>query len=180
MLKKSTRWKEAGIIADLGGHDECLDVNCAHKLTVGEERVQEILEKLGIVYVHQVNLIGLKDDPSKSFRIADFYLPEHEIFIEYEGGYATASKEGRDNEHKRYFQKKEVYKINRIPCICLYPGDDFALETYIEDGIEDIENENNEVIHYAKNFQEEYSADLDDLEEVLYEAYAESSWENTE
>ncbi len=80
----------------------------------GEDFIAEFLEEEGIKFERYPSLSNLKHD-TKSFRKADFYLPEYKIYIEFLGQW-------NNPEHrKRYKQKMAVYFKNNIPCIYLWP-----------------------------------------------------------
>jgi hypothetical protein len=81
----------------------------------GELFLREYLESEGIKYKTEVQIKGLKKD-SKTYRIADFYLPNYKLYIEFLGKWFVS-----DNEKNRYREKKKVYEENNIPCIFLYP-----------------------------------------------------------
>jgi hypothetical protein len=84
------------------------------KLTEGEAMIGDILFHLNIKFEEQKEIHGLKND-SKSFRIADFYLPKFEVYLEFLGKWD--SPEGKEE----YKHKMAVYKSNNIPCIYIYP-----------------------------------------------------------
>ncbi len=83
------------------------------KISEGEEFIQTYLDGKSVRYVPQYPLF-LKED-TKRYRLADFYLPEYNICIEFFGQYN--SPEGR----KRYYDKKDSYEKNGIKCIYTYP-----------------------------------------------------------
>ena len=81
----------------------------------GELFLQEYFESEGIAYKIEVPIMGLKNDP-KAYRLADFYLPNYGIYVEFLGKWFVS-----ENEKNRYREKKKVYEDNDIPCIFLYP-----------------------------------------------------------
>ena len=81
----------------------------------GEQFVAEYLESQSIKFQTEVKIENLTKD-SKSYRVADFYLPKYKIYIEFNGMWNN-TKEDRE----RYREKKKVYYNNRIPCVYLYP-----------------------------------------------------------
>lgn len=81
----------------------------------GELFLQEYFESEGISYKTEVPIIGLKNDP-KAYRLADFYLSNYGIYVEFLGKWFVS-----ENEKERYREKKRVYEENDIPCIFLYP-----------------------------------------------------------
>jgi len=83
-------------------------------MTEGEEFIVEFLEDNNIKYRREEPIIGLNND-TKNYRVADFYLPEYKVYIEFFGQW------NMDIHKERYREKKEVYFKNQIPCIHLYP-----------------------------------------------------------
>ncbi|RZK09660.1 MAG: hypothetical protein EOO46_13160 [Flavobacterium sp.] len=83
-------------------------------MTEGENFIKEFLDEKKIKYRPQQPIDGLEND-SKSHRIADFYLPEYNVYLEYFGQW------GVDSHKERYREKRQVYISNQIPCILLYP-----------------------------------------------------------
>ena len=83
--------------------------------TSEEEYLINSLELWGIEFEREVKISNLKGD-TKSYRIADFYLPEYKLYIEYFGMY-NSTKEVRI----QYDKKAQVYISNGIPTIFLYP-----------------------------------------------------------
>lgn len=85
------------------------------EMTEGELFICEYLNDKGITFETQVKIENLKGD-SKSYRVADFYLPKYKVYVEYLGQW---------NKHEeaniRYKEKKQVYITNNIPCVYLYP-----------------------------------------------------------
>jgi hypothetical protein len=84
------------------------------ELSEGEELIKEFLDEAGYKYETDVIIERLKEDKSP-YRTADFYLINYKVYIEFLGQW--------DNEvcKKKYLEKKKVYKINKIPCIYVYP-----------------------------------------------------------
>ncbi|TLP75683.1 hypothetical protein [Maribacter sp. ACAM166] len=81
----------------------------------GELFLQEYFDSEGIAYKTEVPIIGLKNDP-KAYRLADFYLPNYGLYVEFLGKWFVSEK-----EKERYREKKKVYSDNDIPCVFLYP-----------------------------------------------------------
>ena len=73
------------------------------ELTVSEQFIAYFLDDLKIKYNPQVKIEDLKND-TKSYRIADFYLPKYKVYLEYLGQWNN-TKEDRD----RYKEKMRVY-----------------------------------------------------------------------
>lgn len=84
------------------------------ELSEGEKFIEEYFLDENIQYEAQKK-IYLKGD-SKSYRVADFYLPKYDVFVEFFGKWNESA-----DERARYREKKDVYFRNRIPCVFLYP-----------------------------------------------------------
>lgn len=94
----------------------------------GEEAVANTLRRMNIKYKREYKIEGLKSD-TKKFRVADFYLPEYDIFVEYEGEWY------HPREKQRYKEKQRVYTLNNIKCIYIYPNDLRRTTKLIQKGI---------------------------------------------
>lgn len=81
----------------------------------GEVLIEEYLEEKNIDYDPEVEIHNLKDDEAK-FRVADFYLPQYKVYMEFFGRWNVSEK-----AKNKYREKIRVYKENKIPCIYLYP-----------------------------------------------------------
>jgi hypothetical protein len=90
---------------------ESFEIN---KPTEGEEYLMDFFREFGIKYERDKKLVGLKGD-QKSFRVADFYLPRFDAYVEFLGLW---NKNIKDDDYRL---KKNVYKNNGIPCVFLYP-----------------------------------------------------------
>lgn len=82
------------------------------KPSEGEEYIADFLKLYKIKFEEQKPIVGLIND-TKKYRVADFYLKDYKVYIEYNGHY-------RDNR-EHYDEKIKVYNKNKIPCIHLYP-----------------------------------------------------------
>ena len=91
------------------------EINNISEPTSEEEYIINYLDNSGIYFEREVKISNLKND-SKSYRIADFYLEDYEVYVEYFGMY-NSSKEVR----REYDQKAKIYISNHIPTIFLYP-----------------------------------------------------------
>ena len=76
--------------------------------------IKEYFEAENIKFEREYVLNSLQND-SKSFRVADFYLPEYNVFVEFFGRWNL------DKNKEKYRIKKRVYEQNRIPCVFIYP-----------------------------------------------------------
>ena len=65
-------------------------------------------KKEGIKYEREYALV-LDEDGEIHVRYADFYLPEYDLYLEYNG------MESRPEDAKRYADKKKSYERNNIP-----------------------------------------------------------------
>ncbi len=102
-----------------------------HPESPGERAVKAELEHLGIRYIQEHKIFGLRGD-TKAYREADFYLPDYDIYIEYLGEYYKNKKNG----DKRYGHKMRVYENNNIKCIYIYPNQLNYSQKVIKEGIE--------------------------------------------
>lgn len=104
----------------------------SHDETPGERAVKAELRHLNISYEQEKKIHDLGYDPKK-FRIADFYLPQHDIYIEFLGNWNT------DFSHReRYKEKMRVYKLNNIKCIWIYPNQLTHTSKVIQKGLIDL------------------------------------------
>lgn len=83
-------------------------------MSEGEEYIADFLDSENIKYEAQARIHALKND-LKQHRDADFYLPQYEVYIEFFGQWNIESQK------PRYRDKKKIYKLNKIPCVILYP-----------------------------------------------------------
>lgn len=85
------------------------------KPTEGEEFLMDFFRSERIAFKYQALIPDLKDD-RRSFRVADFYLPQYKVYVEFLGMWNVSDLKKED-----YREKKRVYVQNEIPCIYLYP-----------------------------------------------------------
>ena len=64
----------------------------------------------------QVKIRNLKGDP-KSYRVADFYPPRYDMYVEFLGQWDVD-----EDARNRYREKRKVYLKNDIPFIEIYPN----------------------------------------------------------
>lgn len=104
---------------------------CQYSLSIGERKVKEILESKKIQYIQQYRF---EDCKYKMYLPFDFYLPQLNICIEYQG-------EQHYNKHSRFYseelpirdQIKEQYcKDNNIRLIVIPYWDFENIETYLD------------------------------------------------
>lgn len=96
-------------------------IKCSSK---GEEKIKEILIKNNISFESQKTFKNLKSKKRKPL-FFDFYLPEYNILIEYDGEFhyfpilnKDILKEQKDNDRiKNNFSKENSIKLIRIPFI---------------------------------------------------------------
>ncbi len=91
------------------------------KESEGEEIIRLFLEEKGIRFIQEKEISDLEGD-YKQYRLADFYLPDYKVFIEFLG--RSNLKEGRSE----YNFKKEIYDKNNKPCVYIYPDNLGVLE----------------------------------------------------
>jgi len=83
--------------------------------------LEGILKKNNILYDTKKRLVALKKDPKK-YRIPDFYLPEHDLCVEYFGSWDLKIGGFQKKERARFLEKVAVYKINKVKCVYIYPN----------------------------------------------------------
>ncbi|MFA7380908.1 MAG: hypothetical protein WC150_10615 [Bacteroidia bacterium] len=80
----------------------------------GEEYIADYLRQVNIKFIQQCRITNLTGD-TYQFRVADFYLPDYKVYIEFEGLY-------NNPEHKKNYQEKsKIYATNNIPCVYIFP-----------------------------------------------------------
>ncbi len=101
-----------------------------HIETPGERAVKAELRHLGLRFIQEEKITGLKWD-SKQVRYADFYLPDYDVYIEFLGSQNTSA------EHRiEYAKKKRAYQQNGIKCIWIYPNQLTHTSTVIKNGLQ--------------------------------------------
>lgn len=93
------------------------------KVSEGEKFLAQFFDIIGIRYHEQVEIKNLIGD-TKGYRIADFYLPQYNVYLEFNGHY-------RDHR-EQYDEKIQVYRRNKIPCIYIYP-ENLGIISYVFD-----------------------------------------------
>ena len=84
--------------------------------TEGELFILEYLKYKNIEFERDKELDFLKFDKECKIRFPDFYLPKYKVYIEFNGRWNIS-----DEDKKRYRNKKEVYRKNKLPCVYIYP-----------------------------------------------------------
>lgn len=85
------------------------------KLSEGEEFLAEFFKEESFRFKQQHPISNLKGD-SKAYRVADFYLPSYNMYVEFFGNW------NKSPEHKtEYIEKMQIYRKNGIPCIYFFP-----------------------------------------------------------
>ncbi len=103
--------------------------------TEGETVVKNALRDLDIRYVPEYIIDGLVDD-TKTYRLADFYLPKEDIYIEFNGSGELIEDPVQKEEHvKRYAEKRRVYKKNGFRLIEIYPTQLGACQKVLSEAI---------------------------------------------
>ncbi len=100
----------------------------------GETAIAAILRKMNVSFEPEKVITGLKGD-THSYRKADFYLPDYDIFVEFFGGWDTPNPKERKKERARYNKKKMIYNLNGIKCIYIYPNQLHYANKLIRDGV---------------------------------------------
>jgi hypothetical protein len=93
--------------------------------TLGEEFLADFFDAMEIKHKPQVKITNLVGD-DKQYRIADFYLSEYEIYVEFLGSWADQTRRAE------YNKKRKVYEQNKISCVYIYP-DNLGTIKYIFD-----------------------------------------------
>jgi very-short-patch-repair endonuclease len=87
------------------------------KKSVGEDRVRKILKLLNIEFIEQTSFDGCKNKLPLRF---DFYLPKHNIIIEYDGidHFKPVTRSKNDNLSEKRFKMIQVNdKIKNNYCL---------------------------------------------------------------
>ncbi|TVZ56404.1 hypothetical protein OD91_1689 [Lutibacter sp. Hel_I_33_5] len=85
------------------------------KQSEGELFIADYLRSENIRFEIEKKIVNLSED-TKSFRSADFYLSDYDVYIEFYGRWNHSKA-----ERERYREKKNIYSINKVPCVYLYP-----------------------------------------------------------
>ncbi|MFH1399463.1 MAG: hypothetical protein ABIG95_05115 [Candidatus Woesearchaeota archaeon] len=88
----------------------------SHPETSGERAIKAELKYLKIRFEQEKTIYGLKYD-SKSYRVADFYLPDFDAFVEFFGQWDSG-----EHHRQRYREKKKIFTKNGLKCLYLYPS----------------------------------------------------------
>lgn len=80
----------------------------------GEIYLENFFNELGIKFEREKQISGLKSD-ARQYRVADFYLPKYKVYVEFFGLW---NKQIKDDDYRL---KKEVYRLNGVPCVYVYP-----------------------------------------------------------
>jgi hypothetical protein len=138
--------KEHGIF-EQWPQTHCKDHGCPKcKETKGERRVRQYLEKQNIEYNPQKYLEGCINPKSKRRLYFDFYIPKHNLCIEFDGSHHFLESVGRFNWNagrleKTQFRdniKNEHCKSNNIKLLRISYLDYNKIETIIEKFIQDL------------------------------------------
>jgi hypothetical protein len=93
--------------------------------TLGEEFLTDFFDTMEIKHEPQLKITDLVGD-DKQYRIADFYLPEYDTYVEFLGSWADPVR--RDE----YNKKRKVYHANKKSCVYIYP-DNLGIIKYVFD-----------------------------------------------
>jgi hypothetical protein len=116
----------------------------------GERAVRVALDHLGIKYEQEKEITFLKGD-YHGVRRADFFLPYYNIYLEYLGGWDKKNTSERIKEQKRYTDKMESYKLNKLKVIYIYPKELNYLTSAIRRGLEKLGNKVEPLPFYKNN-----------------------------
>lgn len=115
--------------------------------TEGELYIKEFFREAGIKYKLQETIRNLSYD-KKAHRVADFYLPDYDAYVEFFGHWNT-----NDEYREAYRIKKKVYRQNNIPCVFIYPENlgyiHFAFDYRLMEALTNT-NKENELKKYKK------------------------------
>jgi hypothetical protein len=81
----------------------------------GEDFLAEYFDSKSITYERQKKITNLKGDGNHLYRIADFYIEDYGVYLEFFGLWSNP------DFRLKYNNKRNVYKLNNIPCIYIYP-----------------------------------------------------------
>ena len=101
----------------------------SHEETPGERAVKAELRHLKLKFQQEKKITNLRGDTVRS-RVADFYLQEFDIYVEFLGNWNTS-----DKDKQRYQEKIRVYKLNNLKCIWIYPNELTHTNKIIQEGL---------------------------------------------
>ncbi len=85
------------------------------EMSEGEIFINEFFYEHGINSEFNKRIDNLKGD-TKAYRLADFYLPKYDLYVEFFGKWNL-----NDVQRERYREKKQIYENNSLACIYFYP-----------------------------------------------------------
>lgn len=116
-------------------------------LTEGENYVAKFLEDLNIAYESEKVLTRLKND-TKEFRRVDFYLPEFDVYLEYNGQWDV-----NEFHRNRYREKRRVLEQNNCSLVELYPNQLGIIEYSLPRNIAKVLSEKQNHQHLLRKFR---------------------------
>lgn len=116
-------------------------------LTEGENYVAKFLEDLNIEYESEKVLTRLKND-TKEFRRVDFYLPEFDVYLEYNGQWDV-----NEFHRNRYREKRRVLEQNNYSLVELYPNQLGIIEYSLPRNIARVLSEKQNHQHLLRKFR---------------------------
>lgn len=116
-------------------------------LTEGENYVAKFLEDLNIEYESEKVLTRLKND-TKEFRRVDFYLPEFDVYLEYNGQWDV-----NEFHRNRYREKRRVLEQNNYSLVELYPNQLGIIEYSLPRNIARVLSEKENHPHLLRRFR---------------------------
>lgn len=81
----------------------------------GELFLESFFRNNKIKFQAEKAIRNLKAD-SHEYRVADFYLPRFDIYVEFQGLWNNSK-----GDRERYKDKMRTYSKNGVPCVYLYP-----------------------------------------------------------
>ena len=118
--------------------------NCVNN-SLGEQKIAEILSKHNIHFIRQKTFEDLKSDKD-NFMFFDFYLPEHNLLIEYQGEFhdgipykknpnGVQTKEQWKSQKIRDKIKKEWAKNHNIDFLEIWYYEKQRIEKIVEEAL---------------------------------------------
>jgi len=82
------------------------------KLSAAEKKIAKVLRKHDLLFISEVSFTGLNSDKGVPLRF-DFYLPKHNVCIEYDGkeAHSTLEVQLRDMQKTEFCKKKGIRLI---------------------------------------------------------------------
>jgi|GEM_PF-5909970 len=124
----------------------------------GESMIKALLKKHNIYFKQEYEIYNLTGD-KKNFRKSDFYLPDNDLHIEFQGMWNDPIRK------KKYQEKMRIYRENGINCIYIYPSDLSRAWHIIREGMEKYPEKIN-----AETIEEDYSEPKPNIPPIITES----------